>query len=456
MTDTYANLDSLVGELKRAAIDAYMVGQGWDLEGDKYNMSSSSNSYDVTRPGSDGSGGGDWDWNGFFDIGNDGQDAKWRASFDTIRDRIDEAIKPWRYLADPDALGDLAESMRLVNGRLSIGGVGADGTVTGGGTIAGDLNLAMENSDAMAGGMITAFKANFMSQLGRAIGGHHAITVILGGFLAAEEKIWRGAEESVAAIVVAARDSCKSIAEGGGVDWDVVLKVAGYAASAATIFASGGAKAAVEVAGLGLKILDESTPSPSSPTESPGSDYASVLSAYEKALTQLNTAITKEEQTLATNLLTNQKQVEAQKASYDLNRPPVIDIDDDSDLGEIRVDKILALEITGTYLPNVAEQLIEAKNDLWGVSNLQALLRDESLGYGGQYGPSTEFHDLRWLLQELLGNLGVETKYAAKSLDLGIKDITEADTDATDALEKHAGEVKTLGIGQGSLYDPWN
>lgn len=457
MTDaTYANLDTLVGELKRAAIDAYMVGQGWDLQSDKYHMSSSSTSYDVTRPSSDGSGGGDWDWNGFWDIGNDGQDAKWRANFDTIRDRIDQAIEPWRSLADPDKLAELVESMRLINGRLSVGGVGADGTVTGGGTIAGNLNLAMENSDAMAGGMITAFKSNFMSQLGRAIGGHHAITVILGGFLAAEERIWRGAEESVAAIVAGARDSCIAVAQGGGADWDVVLKVAGYAVSGATIFASGGAKAAVEVAGLGLEILDQSTPSPASPTESPSDDYDSILSAYEKALTQLNTEIADEEESLEANLVTNREQIEAQKGSYDLSRPPVIDIDDDSDLGEIRVDRILALEITGTYLPNIAEELLGAKDDAWDVSNLWALLRDESLGHGGQWGPSSRFHDVRWLLQELLGNLGVETKYAAKSLDLGIKDMVETDSGATDALEEHAAEVKTLGIGTGSLYDPWN
>ena len=104
----------------------------------------------------------------------------------------------------------------------------------------------------------------------------------------------------------------------------------------------------------------------------------------------------------------------------------------------------------------MAAELIGAKNDAWGVVNLQALLRDESLGHGGQWGPSSQFHAVRWLLQELLGNLGTETSYAAKSLDLGIKDMTETDSSAGDALEKHAAEVKTLGIGIGTLGTPWN
>ena len=52
MTDrTYENLPTLIGELKRSAIDAYMKSQGWHIDyGDRYHLGDN----EVTRPGPTG------------------------------------------------------------------------------------------------------------------------------------------------------------------------------------------------------------------------------------------------------------------------------------------------------------------------------------------------------------------------------------------------------------------
>jgi hypothetical protein len=52
----YSEIPQLIKEFKRAAIDAFMRTQPypWSIEGDHYEISSSSTNTKVTRPGADG------------------------------------------------------------------------------------------------------------------------------------------------------------------------------------------------------------------------------------------------------------------------------------------------------------------------------------------------------------------------------------------------------------------
>ena len=105
--------------------------------------------------------------------------------------------------------------------------------MTGGGDIAGNINLIMEATDEMAGGMITAFKSDFLAQLSKAISGQHAITIVLGGHLAAEQSMWEGAKDSVLDLIKSSTDAFNAAAQGGDVDWKAILKVAGWAVAGA-------------------------------------------------------------------------------------------------------------------------------------------------------------------------------------------------------------------------------
>lgn len=442
MTDrTYENLPTLIAELKRSAIDAYMKSQGWHIDdGTKYHLGDSN----VSRPGADGEGGGDWSWIGFWDIGNDGQDAKWRAAFDAVRSDIDDTMRRWLDLPDTASLlQDDIEQMRQANRLLSFSPSGG----TGGGNIPGYLTGVNENLDAMSGTTIATFKAEFLLQLEKAIGGHHGITVILGSALAASNEIWIRARKTVADIVGETQQALDAYANGGGISWEVILQVAGYAVEGAGLFATGGAEIALKGAGQGLKILTETTTEKDKKASAPSGDYESLMKGFGKALEELSTAIKAEEDALADNLTLNTGKVRADQGSYDLKRPALLDISDDAQADIIVISRPLVDEITKTYLPLTADELDSARSQAY-LATYEAY-RDGSIGRGSN-GISAEFSELQWILIDLVRDLEWETRNGAKTLELAIEDIGRADTSAEDDLERHHREVR-----DGSGATPW-
>jgi hypothetical protein len=310
----------------------------------------------------------------------------------------------------------------------------------------------------MGGGLISAFKSDFLAQLSKAVSGQHAITIILGGHLAAQQKMWEGAKESVLTIIKTSTDAFNAAAKGGDVDWKVILKVAGFAVAGASIFATGGATKALGVTNLGLTILDAVVTAQEKPTDKPSPDYEAVMNAFTRDMTALDTKITDEEEIIRKNINDNLNQIRKDQGSYDLSRPPILDVADDSDLGkEIKIDRVLVKEITDTFMPRISDALFEARTEVDKTADLTGWYRDASIGIGSN-GPSSEFHELRFLLYELLGNLGDEVKYSAKTLSLAVDDIGQQDLAAQDALEKHAADVKDKRIGEsnGAPNDPWN
>lgn len=441
---SYDNLPTMIGELKRAAIDAYMKSQGWSIESDKYNMSSTNASFDVTRPGSDGQGGGDWDWNGFFDIGDEGQDAKWRGAYDAIRSDIDATMERWLDLPDGSVLDDDVEQLRQANRLLSFAASGG----TGGGKIGGYLTGIEENLSAMSGATISAFKAEFLLQLEKAIGGHHGITVILGGAMTASREIWNEARKTVADIVGETRDALHAYAHDSGPNWEVVLKVTGYAVEGVGLFATGGVSTALKGAALGLKVVTEVNSKKNQQASKPSLDYEGLIKGLGTSLDELADAIKVEEDALRDNLVLNASNVRADKSSYDLSRPGILDTSDHTQAEIIVINKHLVDEITQTYLPYIADELEAAAMQTF-LATYEAR-RDGSIGIGGS-GMAAEFSDLQWLLRDLLKDLAWETRNSAKSLELAIEDIGNADESTDDAMARHAKLVR-----DGSGYNPWD
>lgn len=478
----FDELKALVPALKRAAIDAYIcapnaglldeVGDAlnwnFEIDGDYYSFTHTPSSpygvsfpttYRIDRPGADGEGGGYQKI--IRTMAFDDEGPHLGGEFDAIRSAIDDTLEPFMVAPDPAAVNGLTEVMRQVTRRLALEAGSQAGTAAGGGDIGGNLDLALENSDAMSGGMITAFKSNFLSQIGKAVGGQHAIAVILGGVHAAEEKIWTNARQALLDIVGDATTSFDNAANDAGPDWNVVLEIAGWANSAVKLFAKGPGEAATGAVELGLEVLDQALPNGWGPFEKRPEEgsYSAIMEAFEDAVGQVATDIGAEEKILAANLDLNFGNVGKDQSSYDLARPEILDVDEGSDLGspaEVSIEPVLAREITATYLPAIAQELYDAKGLAGPNLDLMPLYRDGSIG-AGQYGPSTSYHPLHHLLWELLGNLGTEVQYSAKSLDLAIADLLGQDAGAARALDQHADQVELYGIGTpGSTYDPWN
>lgn len=479
----FDELKALVPALKRAAIDAYVcapnagfldeVGDAlnwnFEIDGDYYSWThtpsggygiSLPTTYRIDRPGADGEGGGYQKI--IRTLAPDGEGPHLGGEFDAVRAAIDEILDPFSVAPDPDKINtELTEVMRQVARRLALEAGAQGGSAAGAGDIGGNLDLALENSDAMSGGLITAFKANFLSQIGKAVGGQHAIAVILGGVHAAEEEIWRNARQGLLDIVTETTAAFDNAANDANPDWSVVLKILGWANSGVKLFAKGPGEAATGAIELGLEVLDAALPNGWGPFENRPEEgsYSSILAAFSAAVAQVATDIGTEEEVLVDNLGLNLGNVRNDKSSYDLDRPPVLDVDEGSDLGarsEIYIEPVLAKEITATYLPNVAEELFGAKGIAGPNLDFSPVYRDAAIG-AGQYGPSQAYHPLHYLLWELLGNLGVEIKYSAKTLDLAIADLLDQDAGAAQQLAVHARQVDDYGIGEsGSTYDPWN
>jgi hypothetical protein len=446
----YDDLPDLIGSFKRAAIDAYMRTQHypWTIAGGHYEINSSGADYKVTRPDKSGEGGGEWSTDNFIaEIFTGGaKDEEFTEAFDTIRSRIDRAIEPYLDLPDPDAIEIEIEKCRQVTRGLSGAAAASEsGGTVGAGVIPGNVALIMQNSSAMSGESISAFKSKFIAQLGAAIGGHHAISIVSGSVLAAEKGIWAAARKNAVDIIENARNASRSLADSGTTaDLTTALEVAGWAFKGAGMFFPGG-KPAFEVLGLGITILSGTVGKAQDAVIS-GDDAIAVLSSFEKALDKLDGEITAEEQLLADNLVQNLTNIRSDTTSYDLTAPPVVN----ENAGDvIAYTPGLIAEITGTYMPTIADELTTIASTLM-TAQMAPLKRDGDLGIGF-YGPSTQWFELRFLLFELLKDLAWEVRMGARNLDLAIRDLEGVDTAASQAFQ----EVVAL-MQEGSPHDPWN
>lgn len=449
----YSEVEGMIPSLKRAAIDAYMRTQHypWTIEGSHYVIDTSDTETKVTRPGPDGEGGGDWSSDNFIGelISGGSQDEKFDEAFDSIRSRIDAAIEPWLNLPEPTDIAGQVEELRQITRRLSGAAAASGGGQTGAGVIPGNIGLIVENTDAMSGSAIAAFKSSFLAQLGPVIGGMHGISLVLGGAMASEEGIWTAARQTVADAVAGALSASESLAASGSSGSPAVaLAIAGWAAKGAKIFVPG-AGPVLEVAGLGIEIISGSTEVATEEKTIDGSDAVAVLEKFEQVLSELNARITTEEEALNTNITTNLANVRADTSSYDLTVPPVRDSPDDASDVIIYQPDLIA-EITKTYLPAIATELTGAADLTIGTAMSNVTIRDGSVGIGTT-GPSGAWAQLRYLLYELLKNLSWDVTVGGTNLDLVMQDMTAREEHIAQEIERVLAQLDA-----GNPTDPWN
>ena len=448
MSQQCTYLDVLIGELKQAAIDAWMKTEtrpNWTARGDMYRVLGTANldlaDDHVSRPGLDGRGGGDFTSGGEYRAA---ESAQFKAQFDSIRVTIDGLVAPWLDLPDPNTIAQVVERCRQTTRGLS-GAASTDGGVaTGGGELAYLAARVNQNLVAMSGTLIASYKAKFLGQLGRAIGGMHAISVVRGTDIAAQQALWAGASESFEAIVRMARDAMRQIADGDGGDWDDLLKTLAWIGKGVGIFATGGVSTALEVGGLAIDILSETAPAPQSRApEQPGS-YDEAMVALRSELARLSTRIRDEETAVEDNLRANLANINRDRSSYDLTQPAVYDSAD-----VMVLERSLLEEIYAVYMPSIADELDTLAKDVLLTSSLSTVERDGSIGLG-RFGPGTTYEELNDVLHDLIKDLAWEVRNGATNLRLAIEAIDSQDTQIAERLRDIASRV-----GAGSPYTPW-
>ncbi|MFG6402107.1 hypothetical protein [Microbacterium sp. P04] len=443
---SYDEFSTLVGQIKRSAIDLFMKDEGYDLLGGEYVNGNRGSDLKVSRPGADGEGGGDWSVDDFLIewLQNESKDAYFQESFANIRASVDAIVEPWTDLPDPADVEPIVETCRQVTRRLAAGGSTSDGAASGGGPLAGTLALIEQNLNAMSGQAIAAFKDKFLAQLGLAVSGYHAISIARGVNVASQQGLWQAARDDVAAILQTATQKIDAAVDAGSVDWNQVLTVVGWAAKGLSIFASGGATLPLQVAGLGIEILKD-PPTGGNEVDKSFGDYAGAMDTLQGMLQGLSDRIAAEEQAIIDNITKNLANIRADTSSYDLSPPSVSGQDE-----VIAINPPLIEEITGTYMPSVKSELDSIASLALGCTTSAAVSRDPFIGVG-VYGPSYTLYDLTVMLYELIKNLSWEVELGAQILHLVVGDFELAEQQRLDELDR-----LNEAIAAGSTYDPWD
>ncbi len=433
----YKELDSLIGKLKRSAIDAYMHSESFSIEGDRYVARVTAvghfTEHVVSRPGEDGEGGGS------------GTPHDFTKDFDAIRKRIDKAITPWKGLPDPETIAVEVEECRVITRDLSGAADASNGTATGSGDIVPNIDMMRGNLDSMSGGMITAFKQKFLGKLDPAVSGLHAISLVHGAAIAGEQGIFEETRRAVAEAVDSARAACDAIVQSGGGNLEVTLKIAEWAAKGAGVFAAGGSSAAIGIGltELGLEVVETVTSDEAFTKAASG--YSAALTAFQEALNKINDEVTRGEQAIRDNLVQNLNQIRTDTSSYDLTLDAISSSEDITIISPGPIE-----EIFKSYMPAIAAGLETVATNTLAVTLSPAVNRDGAIGIGAT-GPNTEFAELNWLLYELLKDLSWEVTTGAKNLELAVNEIMGTDADVQAGLDDITAEVNA-----GSGVDPWD
>jgi hypothetical protein len=246
-----------------------------------------------------------------------------------------------------------------------------------------------------------------------------------------------------------ARKSLDAVAASGTEDWDVTLKVAGFAVKGAALFASAGgpaATAAVGATGLAIDILAAAMPPAKNPARGAGS-YAEIINGLKKFLDALSDQIETEEKLISDNMIANMQLMDSNQSAYDLTVP---DIPADGSDDIIVLVPELVDEITRTQLPGIAEALTKASQDTFQCLTGNAVTRDDTIGMG-QIGPSKSIADISWVHFSLLKELSFEVSNGSKLLQLTLNEFEyHENANASDLAQVESD------LARGSGYKPWD
>lgn len=451
---SYDELDSLTGKLKRAAIDAYMTEYSngwWELDGDHYQVKGGDAT--VTRPGEDGSGGGDWD--GHFPLTdwmvNGDKDKEFKVYFDDIRSRIDTALADWQpsNIPDPDLIfPDSDNSAHDAIGQLSSTESDDYSTSIPAGPLGDYVNDLKIHCDGLTGVSMDAFYKSYCGALPRTISNHRGIAIVLAQARSAEKETWKRGRQAVADIIHQTTTELNKSAKGGTAALSMGLGILGAVLAGATAVVSGGATMPLSLSSAGVSLLTSVTSNAKSLAEEvdEGKDYESCMTAFEGLLKAASGDIKIEETLVRDKLNENFTSMASHKSSYDLTMA-VSDNgneswDDDKNLLGLTDSSQVVINLTDPELntmidsdmPHVKNALNAAAWKLWEAGLLSnELYRGGGLGLG-TYGPATEARDLADRASDTLLNLAWEVENGRAMLKALMNDMRATDGSGQAAL----------------------
>ncbi len=450
----YEDVPELVGYLKRSAIDAYMISENSGITSyctimdDRYVVSFpiplvGSSDRDIARPGIDGQGGGE-----VLGSGSDGGDADRASEFDKIRWSIDKIVEPWKQLPDPKNVDNEIEKWITAVSPLAKEPKTVGNKSTGGGTIFTNLDQAGKALGNMSGEVIHKVEA-FVAKLASVTGGLHDKTMVLGGALNSEMKMF---EETRTSVVKALQEGIKvfnAVASNGEKGFKVSLEIVSTTIDAALIFTAPEVAIEKKVLQTSSKALQSLKSSQDATVDNKEvADYESAKNKLESAFDAINKSVTKAEEGVKDMLIGNMDSMaeSGHREYYDVTLDP-IDSSAIEPAPDLNVDYGKAKGVCRKF-GDVRTSVIEAKDSLPRVSMFTCLLRSGVIGLGS-FGPAHAFSDLNVRIEKLLANLADDIENEAKNFDLAVEAIVSEDAQTRSRLQETVDYIK------GNPGDPW-
>ena len=462
--EKYDDLDKSIGRLKRAAIDAYVrdkIGGGaesFTRNKDGYEMVFSGlftgTTMGIDRPGPDGEGGG----TGFkASTSNSGpnygggsgspSELDYTEEFNSVRRKIEDIVEPWRKLPNPETIDRVLSGCRGAVSHLSIS-LGSGGKGVAGGILETKLNSVHEQLAHMSGNTVNAFRSNVIESLQHVIGGLSAASTYWTAALGYEHGTFERARESVVDIVEKGIESFETVAKkSASSDLKTVITIGKLAKEGFSLIpGSEMASAIVKTLKLGLEPLKDLANEKEVPQTS--LSYDDALASLTKAFKHLNETITTAEKAVEKNLIDNMGEMRKRKSSYDL-KLAAAKSSDVSTSERLNIDQSRVVDILTRSKPKIIDELNSAWHEIQSVHMTTCVSRPGKIGIGIN-GPSSKFHDMKWLIHDLIEELTKETEYAFKDFEIAVELIEQGDSASKTKLEEMEQKIK-----DGSGLRPW-
>lgn len=458
---TYAQRAALVGELKRAAIDAWMRDRSiqaassdlipeWHIENDRYasDVNDGHQTF-VTRPGTDGSGGGEWSSNFFISdwIQSGSKSDSYRASFDAIRQRIDQAVAPWLDLPDPTDLGPVLNDCTSIVSKLS---TNVSNYSSGQSTSAGHIDDFKLDTEQILGDMsgqtIDAFRQSFLRPMWRGFGTYCDVSVGQVEAVIAQQGLWENSREGFVSTLEEAIRVCNAIAAyEAPSQWGVSFTVVGWITATVAALTTGGLSTVASLAGVATDMITSHPDATPANLPGPGT-YSGAMDTFEESLGTLNEQIAQEESNIQDHLNTKLALLVSPDGSDvgsgteepedDVNPSlPSVNPDNLDISGQgVYVNPERLADLWGTYLPDLSLHLNQTADEYLGLSTYSAVSRDSRIG-NGPSGPSGAFADVTNAQYRLLRDAAWDVDLGARQMELAIAEIEQTDDANPQALE---------------------
>lgn len=430
---SYDELPTIIGQMKRAAIDSYMSEVGWPphvMDDSYYSLWGFIGASSYIRPATDGSGGGEA--SGFSEAGG-----SMAPSFDSIRSAIDSYTSPWLDL--PDGTRCSTPRQATSSAAAIFGASGTGGSVQNNGEIATSNQTVSDVLISNIQGSFTApFHDKYYSQFAKVVSGLGAASAILEINYAAQAQIWPAARVDVTTICDHARNAWSVDAKLSADKYSAItLTVIGAVAGAVATVATAGAAAPAVAVLVGISTVATSAMAGLEASASvSGDSYADILGSLGEALGTLNARIAAQEDALNTMMVNAMTAMGDDLPSFNLDQftmqayPGVADT--------LGMQQFHAGMVT-TNMTRILDALGSAESAFGSAPSTSPTARDYRIGAGSS-GTHSNAYELHSLTAQCLNRTYAEYERGQKLFDAAVADYFSADADATTLVNSLAAD----------------